>query len=475
MDFNFFGTNVSKGLFIVFLQILFFGANAQSDELKIYKDLEWRSPIPRFQALGVNPEYLYELANEQIALLVYPEKKLSIGRAGDEKVFNNARFVSAFTVIDAPVKEVRGLIKDYASYSDVMPRTEKATIIQKAGRHSLVEYLLVFKLPVMAVKIKYVFQYTEENNGDISIRIHEGSGEDGASRWEFIPLDNGQTLLVYTTWNNLDNSGYFFKAIVNAQPGLKTTIPEISAILAIDAIKKQFIKDNKNTKSTNDKFPFIQELKALNKPSNKILPQTPVFNTEERKAIGLLSEFGMVLVLHPKRNFKESSNKVTKLEYISLINKVHTSVKDNQDMVLDFDSYVEFLPQLDQILHKKTGAGFYSDWYLKYKFGIFTLPVQFSLDYFWLGKDSIYFYLDNGDFESYYGSLYWYSIDNKNTDIFFQYTLAINIGSDLPFSLKVLNKMPRQSLLSGLFMGTSFVEPQKQWIENQKKIKKNKK
>lgn len=455
-------TKIIKSLLIIFWSALLFCPNAYSDEFITDEELEWQSPIPRFQELGISPEHLVSLVSDKISLLVYPEKKLSIGNSGDKKTFKNARLVSAFTVIDAPVKKVRELIKNYENYPNVMPRTEKATIIQKIGRHSLVEYLLVFKLPIMSLKIKYVFQYTEDKNGDISIRLREGTGEEGASRWEFIPLSNDRTLLVFTTWNNMENSGYFFKKIVKAQPGLKATIPEISATLAIDSIKKQFLKGRNSAKN---KYQFIPELKIFNKPFNKKLPQIPVFNVEERKAIALLSEFGMTLVLHPKRNFKSNSEVIT-LEYISLINKDKTSVENHQGLLFDFDNYVDFLPQLDQIHHEKADTGFYTEWYFKYKFGILTLPVQFSLDYIWLDKNSLYFYLVDGDFESFYGSLCWYSI---NDDPLFQYTLAINIGNNLPFSLKVLSKLPRSSLLSGLFMGTSFVESQKQWIEINRK------
>jgi len=458
-------TRVIKSILIIFFSTLYFCANAYPDELKKPEALEWRSPIPRFQALGINPDYLYGLAKEKIALLVYPTKNIIIDNAGNKKTFINARLVSSITVIDAPVKEVKELIKDYASYSELMPRTENATIVQKSGKHSLVEYLLVFKMPVLAVKIKYIFQYTEENNGDISIRLHEGGGEEGASRWEFIPLSNGQTLLVFTTWNNLENSGYFFKTIVKAQPVLKTTIPEISAILAIDAIKKYFEKENRTAKITDEKKQFIPALKLQNKPFHMKLPQVPVFNIEEKSAIAMLSEFGVVLVLHPKKKFRKNSNEIIKLEYISLIKKDSTSVKVNQDSVLNFNNDTEFIPQLDQLHHKKTDTGFQTNWYLKYKFGFFTLPVNISLDYIWIEEDILYFFLAEGDIKDFYGVFNWSSMDKQNNDTFLQYTLAVNLGSKLPLGLKVLNKMPRQSLLSGLFLVTNFVESLNQRME----------
>ncbi len=438
--------------------LLLFSLKSAALDLRAFEHVEQPFPIPRFQSLGINADVLDKLANQKITVLVNSKRDLELSLAKEGEIFTDARIVTAMTVIDAPVDKVKGVVKDYKNYTNVMPRTEKASIIKQHGNHQWVEYLLTFKLPVWAIKIKYLFQYTEEESGDIRVQLLDGGGESGASRWEFIPLTNDRTLLVFSNWNNLENSGFFFKTLVHAQPDLKTTIPIISATIAVDAIKKQFAaKPLASTAQINT---------AVLSENKKTLPQVPYYDADEVEAISQLADFGMVLVLHPLSDFKDSLE-LKKLEYISVIKKINLPVNASKILVTNFESYVDFLPPLAELDHRKTKKGFETDWYLKLKFGLFALPIEYSMSYAWLSESSLYFYLTQGDIEAAYGSLQWYPIKNQQTASLFRYTLAIDIGDDLPVMLSILNKIPRRSLLSGVFMGAMFVENQSQWIETQ--------
>lgn len=438
--------------------LLLFSLKSTAVDLSTFEHLEQPFPIPRFQALGINADTLDKLANQKITVLVNSKQDLELSSAKKGKTFTNARIVTAMTIIDAPVDKVKGVVKDYENYTNVMPRTEKASIIKQYENHHWVEYLLTFKLPVWAIKIKYLFQYTEEDNGDITVQLLEGGGESGASRWEFIPLSHDRTLLVFSNWNDLENSGFFFKTLVQAQPDLKITIPIISATIAVDAIKKQF--------PTKPLMPIGQLNTVGSSKNKKILPQVPYYDADEVEAISQLTGFGMVLVLHPLSDFRDSFGS-TKLEYISVIKKVNVPVNASKILTTNFESYVDFLPPLVELDHRKTKKGFETDWYLKLKFGLLALPIEYSMNYAWLGENYLYFYLTQGDIESVYGSLQWYPFKNQQAASLFSYTLAIDIGDDLPVVLSILNKIPRRSLLSGIFMGAMFMENQSQWIEAQ--------
>lgn len=442
-------------LSIIFLLV---ETEAHADDSVILEGLQWDSPIPRFRELGIEPVSLHQLAEQKIVVLAHPERSLNVSLGGDRKSFDKARIVSAMTVIDAPVDKVKAVVSDYKNYTNVMPRTEKATIIKTFEKHQWVEYLLVFKLPAWAIKIKYLFRYTQEDNGDISVQLLDGGGEAGAGRWEFIPLSGNKTLLVFSNWNDFENSGFFFRAVIKSQADFKTIVPVVSTTIAVEAIKKQFAQ------TSLPHIPQVQNRVAPN--SKKKLPKVPDYNESEEAAMSALANFGMVFVLHPAAEFS-AANKPVKVEYVSVIKKVNAGKSDISKLVTNFDGYSDLISQIENIGYRKTNKGFETDWYLKLKLGPLVLPMQYSMDYVWLNEDCLYFYLTEGDLESIYGVLKWNSLGSEGLPSLFRYTLAVSVGDNLPLALKILNKIPRQSLLSGIFMGTVLVENQSRWLEEQ--------
>ena len=440
--------------FRVFI-LLLTSLNAFSGEFSD-KSLEWQSSVPRFQDMELELETLASLASNKIVTLTYPEQDLKIDSIYGDQVSNKVRVVSAMTVINASYNKVKNLVKDYSRYTSIMPRTEQANILKEIEEHSLVEYALKFNLPVGAVRIKYLFQYTDEMNGDISVRLLDGAGEKGLSRWEFIPLPGNKTLLVFSNWSNLENSGYFFRSVVKAQPEMEIIIPIISSVIAVDSIQKQFTSRQHNSISSLEPF------KSLSNEAS--LPALPKYNGSELNAIKSLAEYGMVMVLHPEAKFIRGSNSL-KLKYISTFNKINKNLEIASDIVEQFDNYPGIFHQIKKFEYVKNDNGFETDWKLKLDFGFLFLSLDYSLEYVWLEKNNLYFFLTHGDIESIYGSLKWQAFDKQSRETLIHYTVAVDLGDELPFASKVLSLLPRPRLVSGIYMGTAIVDNQSRWLE----------
>jgi ribosome-associated toxin RatA of RatAB toxin-antitoxin module len=79
------------------------------------------------------------------------------GQGGEQQVtitdFSNrsspGRTFAANTVIDAPLQKLCAIIQDYAGYSQFMPNTDNAKVVQAAGDYSVVEMSLKLLLGKM--------------------------------------------------------------------------------------------------------------------------------------------------------------------------------------------------------------------------------------------------------------------------------------------------------------------------------------
>ncbi|PCI51865.1 MAG: hypothetical protein COB51_01245 [Moraxellaceae bacterium] len=433
--------------------------------------LEWRNPVPRMQELGFDWRQLETLIDEKMMLLVHPLSRYELpGKKGRLVEFNSARAVTAFAVIDAPLGEVKKVVSGYERYVEFMPRTTASNIIQQSGRHTIVAYVLNFKIPLIDIDIKYLLQHTEEENGDLSVLMLEGDMKGGASRWEFVALENNKTLLMYTNWNDVESVGLVFKTVVKAQPEMKLTSPVLSAALAVEAVQEYFMDSSKpipKAKIISESNAAPKPTATVNKTDSIILgsvsePRVPSYQQENIPLLRTLTRVGIVLFIHPAQTVR-IENEITELMFVTVLGGVNGGLDEVKNLSTEFMRYPEYFRQVARVREIEAEQGKEVDWYYRFGFGIISIPLRYSLAYRWQNDNQLLFDRVAGDIDYIVGGLEWVAINEVETLSF--YTSAIALKESPSWVMTMVKQMPKLAMIGGVSFGIMVMENQLPWIE----------
>lgn len=413
-----------------------------------YGDIEdWQNPVPRVQDLTLNYQHLAELIGDKMLLLVHPKSSYKLKLKGEVKLFNDAIAVTSLALVHAPLEEVKRVVMDYESYVDVMPRTKSVEIVQKSSPHTLVSYVLNFKIPLINLDIKYLLQHTEEANGDLSILMLEGDMEGGASRWEFIEIAKNKTLVAFTNWNDVESVGFIFKTVVNAQPDMKLTSPILSAALAMESIEEQFGE-------------------GYSSPGDQVLdqPNIPQYGENNLDLLSQLTDVGKVLLVYPSQHVRvDTEGDPVELLFVSALEKVHGGIEQVRRLSTEFSRYPEFFMQVKRVREIERENGMEVDWYYRFRFGIISIPFSYSLAYQWINENQLNFRALEGDIDYIYGGHEWRRINDQATLSFF--TSASALRENPSAMMGIVKQMPKLGLMAGVSFATLLLDKQVPWLE----------
>ena len=435
--------------------------------------LDWRNPLPRMQALGFDWRQLESLIDEKMMLLVHPLSRYELpGKKGDLVEFNSARAVTAFAVIDAPVGEVKKVVSGYERYVEFMPRTTASKIIQQSGPHTIVAYVLNFKIPLIDLDIKYLLQHTEEKNGDLSVLMLEGDMKGGASRWEFVALENNKTLLMYTNWNDVESVGMVFKTVVKAQPEMKLTSPALSAALAVEAVQEYFIDPPESKpmpipKIISGSTTTPKPMATLDQSDSSFLgeisePRVPSYQQENIPLLRSLAQAGIVLFIHPAQAVR-IEDEITELMFVTVLGGVNGGLEEVKNLSTEFMRYPEYFRQVARVREIEAEQGKEVDWYYRFGFGIISIPLRYSLAYRWQNDNQLLFDRVAGDIDYIVGGLEWIAVNEAETLSF--YTSAIALKESPSWVMTMVKQMPKLAMIGGVSFGIMVLENQLPWIE----------
>lgn len=151
-------------------------------------------------------------------------------------------FVSAGTLINAPVEKVWKVVTDFEKYPEFVPQVENLKTKKIEDDEIAVTYHLAFKFTVIKIKVQYTVLVKLNHPTDIWWRLKKDEKndlEEAMGRWEFIPLGKDKTVGFYTIYSHLPSMGKLMRFFLKQEPHLEITIPVSTASLIVDAVKKR--------------------------------------------------------------------------------------------------------------------------------------------------------------------------------------------------------------------------------------------
>jgi hypothetical protein len=276
-----------------------------------------------------------------------------------------------------------------------------------------------------------------------------------SGRWEFFPLQDGRTLLVYTQWSDMDSLGFTMRMMFRAQPDLRLAFPVATTTLVVEAIRRRA-----------EGLPVTEPAPVtapVSQPEIPLLsdPQSPV----PLDALRFLSRSGTVIVIHPRQWIQTRAGPLD-LVFVSSTAHVKTSAYTAQYYTRQFARYPEFFNQVRQTVHRNTAAGEFVDWELGLGFGFLAVGINFTLTYDEDPNGAILRYRTHaGDIEHVYGAWEWISLGEQES--LAVYTTVSELGPDAPAIMKLVNLVPNRKITVGVSSSAIIAEKIRPWIEAQ--------
>jgi len=151
-------------------------------------------------------------------------------------------FVSAGTLINAPVEKVWNVITDFEKYPEFVAQVDEVKTKKVGEKEIAVTYHISFRFTVIKIKVQYTVLMRLTPPADIwwSLKKDEKNDiEEAMGRWELIPSGKNKTAAFYTIYSHLPSMGKLMRFFLKQEPHLELTIPVSTGSLMVEAIKRR--------------------------------------------------------------------------------------------------------------------------------------------------------------------------------------------------------------------------------------------
>lgn len=417
----------------------------------VYGLNDWQNPAPHgLDPFKGNPAALADLAADTVILYPHPPRDFTLEVKGKLKSYRNQQFVSAAVVLPVPAAAVAQTVRSYTGYAAFFPKTTLSQLKQQSGPHSLMHYHVRIDLPMPFPNVSedILAQHTVEADGSVSARLIEAPMDVGLARYEWFPLDARRTLLVFTTWTDLNSASFMLRTILHAFPDIRIAVPYVGNGFLAEAFRNRLAPSPVPAADTLPAIPPLQDL-----------AWTP---DRKQRLSGLLDQ-GEVAFIHPPVWIRGAADKPTDLRFITAIGRVAAPVDVTRQMTTDFARYPKIFPQVRKVkIHPTQNSGFDMDMKLGIGLGFLSLPVNISISHNWSKDRSLLFKSFGGDLEQIQGYWRWEEATVNSTTMLLH--SAGKVGEHPPHFLKLAKYLPYNDFLPT--MGAQLISLRKleRWV-----------
>lgn len=405
--------------------------------------------VPELRKLTLDPSELATLTRERILVLLHPPVPFTDPEAHKTR---ESRFVTVLTQVQAPLTRCTEVVTDFPHYPEFMPQVKRTRVKTPAPQRFQVEYDLKFELPVVNLNLNYTVEHFWVAPENLEFYRTAGDIAHIFGRWEFVPLSSGTTLIAYTVWSDTESMGFLVRTMLDAQPDLRIAIPISSAVVVLQAIKER-IEGKKSSPPAPASLPRVPRIPYITQSS---LPLA---------TLGRLAREGTILFVHPLQWISMRGAPLDLL-FVTGMRLAPTPLTTTMARTVSFERYPEFFDQVRRARTKPISNGWEVEWRLKLGFGIFSVPVDYTLRYEWQGERILRYYRIAGDLEYVFGAWEFVPAPQEEGTFIF-YTTASQLGEKAPAILKLGNLIPNRQLVVGSSAASVILEKLVEWLEKQ--------
>lgn len=418
----------------------------------VYGLNDWQNPAPHgLDPFRGNAAVLADLAADTVALYPHPIRDFTLEVKGKTRTYRGQQFVSAAVVLPVPVAAVAQTVRSYTGYAAFFPKTTLSRLKQQSGPHALMQYHVRVDLPMPFPNVSedILAQHTLENDGSVSARLIDAPMDVGLARYEWFALDARRTLLVFTTWTDLNSASFMLRTILRAFPDIRGAVPYVGNGFLAEAFRNRLAPSSAPVSAAA--LPAIPPLQALD------------WNPERKQVLSGLLAQGEVAFIHPPVWIRGAADQPVDLRFITAIGRVQAPVDVTRQMTTDFARYPKIFPQVRKVkIHPTQNSGFDMDMRLGIGLGFLSLPVNISLSHSW-GKDrSLTFKSFSGDVEHIQGYWRWEEASANATTMLLH--SAGKVGEHPPHFLKLAKYLPYNDFLPTLGAQLISLHKLQNWV-----------
>jgi len=441
-------------LIIIYFLVLSIGQTSLSvGYSKNIKNVDWENPLPRFSQMDVNLHDLVELIGEGQLILFMPPQKIELWTHGQIKSYDNARLACAMTVVDLPEETVRLRFSAIAKTLAAFPQYKEVQNVAMRDNHVMVKYIEEFDLGAFPLKSAYYWQYTAEDNGDVSALLHKGDVDASALRFEFLPISNKKTLLVLTHWHDMASASFFYRLFLKANPETKMTSIPVATSMMIQQCKETFLEDS-----------GIKRQERHTYGSKMDIPLYSI-RSDLKQTLYKIAQIGTPILLHPKKDYAYNGGKLP-LQFATCVQTYPVPISLIKPHIWDVKTMPEYFPQFDHVSEAPLPEGKKIQIQMKYGVGFISLKLNFTFDYLIYNNNVSHFQNPNGDILILGAEeIVEVSTPSNKPATIQVYTVGSLIGKNAPWLIRYLEKsLPEADLMRNVAMALVRVEQQLPWM-----------
>ncbi len=419
--------------------------------------VSWKNPTPSFSELNLNLHYLAEIIGKGQLIVQHKERAIDLWTQGEIKHYEGVRFSSAMTIIDAPADVVRQKVLDTTHYSDFMPQIRDVEISLKKDKQFITHFTQQYSMGPIPIKARFIWQYQQEDNGDISLLMHEGDVDASAARFEFLSINEKQTLLVHTAWQDVSTAKFTYRIISKANEDVRTSFPAAAVVMVILQYRDA----------------FEEKLTAPEKLPNEPIIPVLTNNPKHLATLITLAKNGTIVIIHEKQWYQDANNdnKEQGIVFASAVRSIPAKLEEAKPIILDMKSLKEFTKEIKDVEVTPIENGNHVEAKMKIGLGVIGLSVDFYFDLMDYPESENVRMLLNGGGDMYpmLGAYEFSGYQENGQDYTFGVlTQGGSISDSAPYMMRLIaSKVPQFEYIRSIFATLPQIEKQQHWVMKQ--------
>lgn len=425
---------------------------------------DWDNPAPRLADSGIEARELGVAIGRRMMLFSHAERDIAIPSAKGLRSYPRARFVSAVARVDLPAATLRRRLQDFSGYKNLFPLMPESEVVAMDGRNQLARFRIEVPLPALAtftvdIRAKQRF----EADGSLSVLLVDGKAESLIAvlggmtdeladqpvlgRWEFLPLNERQSLAVFTYWDRMELKSFFARKLLEAYPELRVTNLYLFPMLALEPVRRAFV--------------------ALPPQSGATRPQGMRSLERLRGLLERLSANGHVAVMEAEPAAAPAGTPGA-LRYVSLATRVAAPLESTKTLATTYERLPEVMKEVDDLAVKVRGPQVDLDLSVKFALLIIRFTIDLELQNTWAAPQRLEFVRSGGELAQLRGASEWHALPGSR-DTLMLVSAAHEIGDDAPLVLRLVQRiagqLPYIDQAGSLIVQLIAMERMKPWIE----------
>lgn len=457
---------ISTRWFAIVIALLLCAPAAASQKIKPWMVADWQGEAPHLADLGLRPGELARALDNRLFTFAHPERDITLPSASGPRHFSRARFITTVARVDLPVQTLRRNMRDFSSYKTLFPMLTGSDVMAMNGPNQVVRYRIEIPMPALAsFIIDFRFKQKLEDDGSISGVMIDGEAKSliamlggmtdeladqpVLTRWEFLPVNASQSLLVFTYWDRVDLKSYFVRKFYEQYPEVRVLGPYMVSAGAVESIRQNF--------SLSTRHPGPGGV-----PGWASMARLQPF-------VDRLSAYGYVGILEPELAVPVTQ-KQKPLRYSALATRIAAPPDFTRRMTTSYPRLPDVMKEIRHVGVKDRGREVDLDLDIRFAFMVIRFSLDMDVQNTWVSPERLEFQRTAGELARLSGAAEWRPLSDSPHTLMLT-AAAHEIGDEAPLVLRlahhIVEQIPFAESLASMAVQIVMMERMRPWVENQ--------